>query len=310
MPEAVETSSGSLRLSGSGVSGHTIPLSTAGSILQTFQTLITSLGASLEGKKTARGKLPDSLVQSTRLALSASPQPGSVVLSFSPAEAEDGALLKDSAAEDLIHRTFKELGDLLEMDEVTGEAQTETSDMQKEKFAERIYNLGPRVARAMTDFARDLATNNVDMGLSWSHTDHRPTYVGLTAERFTRVQEALEDIRVRSSVTGIRAVIQKISTVPTDQLELRLEEQIKSNKDLEDLPTVVTVSVPDDVADITAFRVRDEVAFIAIVDSTAFPGRTPKLSVEAYEILEPGSFQCLTPEFLDKVEEHLENQQA
>jgi hypothetical protein len=84
-------SRGALRLTGGGVTEHAVSLNDVGVILASFQTLVTSAGASKEGITHPRGRIPAEVVARTRLLLDAAPSEGSVVLDIVPAvdEAEE-----------------------------------------------------------------------------------------------------------------------------------------------------------------------------------------------------------------------------
>ncbi|WP_413462108.1 hypothetical protein [Corynebacterium kefirresidentii] len=302
----VESSSGALRLTGDGVVGNSVSLMAAGNILQNFQAVITSLGASLEGKKSARGKLPKFVVEETQMLLDAAPAPGSVVLNFSPksnsetlsvAEESQTSLEieeDDAAADESTPLAERAIGEFINLLKLEDSEDSEWSDL----VVSRIDELGPRVANAMSMFSAELGANSIDLDFKWRVPGVSATRLQFDSQRSIQIRQMLESIRVTNHVAVVEGTIQKISSVTPEQIELRLTDKQHGEDFPVDFPNVVAVSVPNEVADVAEFRVREHIGIVVLVDKSVIPGRQPSFSVEAHKVLKPGEITSLELEDL------------
>lgn len=310
----VESPSGALRLTGEGVVGNSVSLMAAGKILQNFQGVITALGASLEGKKSARGKLPKFVVQETQMLLDAAPAPGSVVLNFSPKSnlenrfvAEESQIsleieVDDAAADESTPLAERAIGEFVNLLKLEDSEDSEWSDL----IVSRIDELGPRVANAMSMFSAELWANRIDLDFRWRVPGVSPTRLQFDSQRSFQIRRMLESIHVTNHVAVIEGTIQKISSVTPEQIELRLTDKRHGEDFPDDFPNVVAVSIPNEVADVAEFRVREKIGIVVLVDKSVIPGRKPSFSVEAHSVLKPGEITSLKLEDLSNLLEDAE----
>lgn len=191
-PTRTLASQGSLRLHGPGVQGHSADLAGTGAIAVAWQRAVDSVGASLEGVKSLRGRIPLDISRRCALALSAVPGGGSLVLSITPkmdhlpeveprgdvAMFEPPRPLADRASEKLIT-----------LCSVVGRATPQDADAA----AEQLRLLGPRVASALRGLATAVSTSNVSFDTTWEEPN------APTARSSWTVQQA---VWVRTFVDG------------------------------------------------------------------------------------------------------------
>jgi hypothetical protein len=159
-------SEGFLRLHGDGVEGNTAPLDLVGKIALAWQKAITAFGASIEGIRTPQGKIPVDIGMRTRLDLTASPLPGSIILHVSPhrdpldeAEPNGNRSLID-APRPLADQSSARLIDLL-----ARASNYQPSD--HDGLASEVRELGPRVGSALAQFAREVGKGSLILDASW-----------------------------------------------------------------------------------------------------------------------------------------------
>lgn len=159
-------SAGSLRLHGDGVDEHSVDLDEVGKISVLWQKSVTSMGAALEDIRSARGPLPAGIVRKTRLQLTSSPGPGSVVLRIAPradplAETEpEGARPLVGGKRPLADRASETLLSLFQ--EVAGADASSVDGISL-----RLRELGPRVASSLQALATALTNADIALDATW-----------------------------------------------------------------------------------------------------------------------------------------------
>lgn len=207
------TSRGSLRLTGEGVDGHTVPMTAAGEVLQDFQSLTTNLGASLEGNKSSKGPLPKTIRDRTALALSASPSQGSVVLKFKP-QAQDGEQLSLDQMEDEPPLADKAIDTIFELfTNPPGD-----NDEDEDDWAARIHSYGPRVTNAVKIFSDRLSQNALDLDLKWRSSSGNSRRLEFSAARATGLSGHLDKVLTSNHSTAVSGVVLRVSITPSPAL--------------------------------------------------------------------------------------------
>lgn len=162
------TSRGRLRFSGTEIRAHSADLDDVGLLSSAWQRAVTATGAALENLKAVQGKLPADVITRTRLVLTASPLPGSIVFVVEPkapplAEVEpDGqpALREDLENRPLADRASEALVELLA---TASQATPEAMDA----IAGQLLHLGPRVGSAIGNLVRVIETSDVTLDAAW-----------------------------------------------------------------------------------------------------------------------------------------------
>lgn len=202
------TSSGTLRLTGLGVEGHSANLDDVGALSLAWQKAVTATGAALEDSKSARGRISDSISLRTQLVLTASPKPGSVVLNVTPKtspleEAEPGGQISpESLAErPLADRASERLVEFLAAENMSGE-----------EIAQQLQDLGPRVSGAINALAEAIDRSNVTFEVSWREPSHpsRRARVNPSSAKFMR--KVIEGRGLDSEPVTLVGVLETISS--------------------------------------------------------------------------------------------------
>lgn len=271
-------SHGSIRLTGRGVRGNTIDMEDAGRILTEFQTLVTSAGAAWSGIKTHTGRLPDTVVQGTRLLLSASPMPGSVVLDFEPATGD--ATSPDEPATPAMIELVEESIDLAF--EVLGLA---ASPEVQAVGPERLEQLGPRVAAAAKAFMETAAKAYVDVNATWERPSIGRKRVELTAVESARFWEVLNRRGTDVNQRLIDGVLRTISD--RRKIELEITERDPTSGSNENR----IISIDRGQLDFSPFRIGDAVSIIVLEASARRPGAAETKEYVAIAAGRPGELE-------------------
>lgn len=159
---------GHIRFTGRAIAGHSADLDAVGLLSTAWQRAVTATGAALEGIKSVRGRLSADVISRTKLVLTASPLPGSVVFLVEPKQspmleaepAGQAALTPDLAKRPLADRASSALVDLLQ-------ATNEASPEQVDTLATQLRELGPRVGSAIDGLARAIEDTDVTLDVDW-----------------------------------------------------------------------------------------------------------------------------------------------
>ncbi|MGJ6124909.1 hypothetical protein QN239_20290 [Mycolicibacterium sp. Y3] len=211
------SSRGALRLSGGGVQGHTVSISDAGVILASFQTLVTSAGASSEGVTHPRGRVPDEVLARTKLLLNASPGPGSVVLDFEPAVDEAAERYPDgqAAVEEITPLIETSMDIAFQVLELAGNANV--GELADEKFRQ----WGPRVASAARELADAAAKADIDINAAWEKPSVGRRRVNATAVQLAALKAILKSRGLDSPEEVLEGVLRTVSDRRKIELEVR-----------------------------------------------------------------------------------------
>ncbi|MGW4581937.1 hypothetical protein ACWELP_24910 [Rhodococcus aetherivorans] len=254
-------SRGALRLTGDGVRGHSLDISDAGQILSEFQNLVTVTGAALQGQTSTRGRIRDDVVRRTRLALSASPSEGSVVLEFEPVEDEaqerypKGETTVDGPAAPLVEQSVEAAIGVL--------GAAASSGLNVDEVHQLFASLGPRVAAATRALAGTAAKARLDLNLSWDRPGSGRKRVRASASDCATFASVLHGTGLDSEVVTLTGILRTIS----DRRKIDLETTDPENSD-----EVIVLAVDRGEVDLTPFHLGERVAMQATVTVTQRPG--------------------------------------
>lgn len=210
-------SRGALRLTGAGVIEHAVSMSDVGVILASFQTLVTSAGASKEGITHPRGRIPAEVVARTKLLLEAAPSEGSVVLDFVPAvdEAEERYPAGQAQVHDvttLIEHSIDIVFQVLEL----------ASQQNIGELAETKFTLwGPRVASAARELAEAAVKADIDLNAAWEKPSTGRRRVQATAGQLATLRAILTSRGLDSPEEVLEGVLRTVSDRRKIELEVR-----------------------------------------------------------------------------------------
>jgi len=233
----IPRSTGALRLFGQGVAGSSVRLDLVGIICQEFQRLVVSVGASLEGVKTARGRISEAIARRARLNLSASPMPGSLILDLTPEldpESErvrpgQPALLVDDP-EPLADRSVKSILEVLR--------KASRPDPDASELGELLNELGPRVASSVSLLAKVFAEDEMDVELAWAQANQATDVAALSAGAARWLRGFVTARHLDESPVTFTGVLRTVSDRRPLELETDEGEMVYLRRS-EDSPVVV-----------------------------------------------------------------------
>lgn len=225
-----DASSGSLRLTGPGISIHSAALDGIADALRNFQRLILATGLSAKGHTSLRGQPPADVVAKTRLNLNSSPLPGSLVLQIVPAtspadeispDGQVGLFGDDHAEPQLIDTAMKRALGLLEDGRRLG------PDADTSEFLARIREYGPRVATTLRDFSTGLVKSGFEPDLTWSQPRQPRLRTRLSTAELAHISGLIASRELELEPTTIRGVLRTVSEISAWQLEVEDGEVVK-----------------------------------------------------------------------------------
>ena len=225
-----DASSGSLRLTGPGITIHSGAIDGIADTLRNFQRLVLATGLAVKGHKSLRGQPPADVVSKTRLNLNGSPLPGSLILQIVPTtlpadeispDGQVGLFGDDNAEPQLIDTAMKRALGLLEDGRRLG-PDADTSD-----FLARIREYGPRVATTLRDFSTGLVKSGFEPDLTWSQPRQARLRTRLSTAELAHIGELIASRDLELEPTTIRGIVQTVSEISAWQLEIEDGEIVK-----------------------------------------------------------------------------------
>ena len=225
-----DASSGSLRLTGPGITIHSGAIDGIADTLRNFQRLVLATGLAVKGHKSLRGQPPADVVSKTRLNLNGSPLPGSLILQIVPTtlpadeispDGQVGLFGDDNAEPQLIDTAMKRALGLLEDGRRLG-PDADTSD-----FLARIREYGPRVATTLRDFSTGLVKSGFEPDLTWSQPRQAPLRTRLYTAELAHIGELIASRELELEPTTIRGIVRTVSEISAWQLEIEDGEIVK-----------------------------------------------------------------------------------
>ncbi|KUP28153.1 hypothetical protein [Kocuria rhizophila] len=225
-----DASSGSLRLTGPGITIHSGAIDGIADTLRNFQRLVLATGLAVKGHKSLRGQPPADVVSKTRLNLNGSPLPGSLILQIVPTtlpadeispDGQVGLFGDDNAEPQLIDTAMKRALGLLEDGRRLG-PDADTSD-----FLPRIREYGPRVATTLRDFSTGLVKSGFEPDLTWSQPRQARLRTRLSTAELAHIGELIASRELELEPTTIRGIVRTVSEISAWQLEIEDGEIVK-----------------------------------------------------------------------------------
>lgn len=225
-----DASSGSLRLTGPGITIHSGAIDGIADTLRNFQRLVLATGLAVKGHESLRGQPPADVVSKTRLNLNGSPLPGSLILQIVPTtlpadeispDGQVGLFGDDNAEPQLIDTAMKRALGLLEDGRRLG-PDADTSD-----FLARIREYGPRVATTLRDFSTGLVKSGFEPDLTWSQPRQARLRTRLSTAELAHIGELIASRELELEPTTIRGILRTVSEISAWQLEIEDGEIVK-----------------------------------------------------------------------------------
>jgi hypothetical protein len=223
-----EVSSGIVRLTGSGVSGHSAPVEHVANVMRNFQRLVLASGLSLSGFKTLRGRLPSDVVSKTLLHLDGSALAGSLVLTVVPATLPEQEISPDGQAEffrdnekQLVDQAVERSVDLLNLSKSIGPSADDSV------FLSEVLEAGPRVASTIRDLADSLIQGGFGTELTWNEPGQRRLVARLNVSELSNLSSLVGSRELGREPTVLTGIARTVSDIAPLRVEIA-DDQIES----------------------------------------------------------------------------------
>lgn len=209
-----------VRMHGTGVEGHRVPIDVAAPLLGDIQKTLTWIGSALrqssEVHATGKGKKEKGIRRATRMYLEPQQSPGSVIFHLIADPVTDGpsdglftsasqsTILDSAISEFLVIIESAESDDPASLGSLTGE----------------LRKMGPNVASALDSIAKGMSKKGIDLDITWTN----PTGKRTRATIGKRGAEALR-YAVEASKSEVRTIemLGRLETVSMGADPIRLE---------------------------------------------------------------------------------------
>jgi hypothetical protein len=189
-------SRGNIRITGDGVSGASARVSEVARLMTGFQRLATAVGAAQQGDKSL-GRQPNADVRRrTDLLLAASPGPGSIVLTLTPATSpvtetghQDGKVsmfAELETDEQLLDTAIGAAIDVFAAGNDIGSRPAESL------FVRELGEMGPHTASAVRDLSKTLDRAGFDIEIDWQQPEHTTRRVTVSAATAAYIAATVE----------------------------------------------------------------------------------------------------------------------
>ncbi|MGW9168421.1 hypothetical protein [Agromyces sp. NPDC055658] len=258
-----DRSRGSIRLTGTGVQGHSVRVDSLTKTLANFQRLVLASGMALEGHRSLKGQPPPRVLTRTRLRVEAAPSPGSLVVAFvadSPVEAEiapDGQpdILGDEST--LLDRSIEKAIGLL----ATGKEITANAD--DSEFIELIEEAGPRVASTLRDLVESFIESSIEPEIVWMQPRTPKAFVSVALPELLMISKLVAGRSLDRDPVELEGILHTVSDMAP--LKVTTIEGETLTVEAKELP----------FEDIRALNVGDYVRIKAEVTEDHTPGGEP-----------------------------------
>jgi len=215
------TSSGSLRLTGAGVTGHSAVMDDVADTMRHFQRLVLATGLAQAGHRSLRGQPSPDVVAKTKLKLDGAPMPGSLVLAFVPSVAPMEELTKNGH-EDITNPTSHQAVDVAVSDALglLNEAQLLGPDADETNFLGHLTALGPRVASTLRDFTKTLVSSEFEPEIRWMKPNERALRSRLTLSQLSYLQKIVTSRELAKEPTTVVGKLRTVSDISAWKVEI------------------------------------------------------------------------------------------
>lgn len=237
-----DASSGSLRLTGTGVQGHSGSIDGIAESLRNLQRLVLATGLASIGHTSLRGQPPADVVSKTRLNLSGSPLPGSLVLQMVPAMPPFEEIAPDGQ-EGLFGDTEDQLVDTAVKDalKLLDEGRALGPDVDGSTFLSDLSSRGPRVASTLRDFAMTLVKFGFEPDIAWAQPRRPRLRTHLNTAELAHIGQVISSRELELEPTTLRGIVRTVSEIAAWQLEMAGGEIVKI--DARGIPKVQTATL-------------------------------------------------------------------
>ncbi|WP_343576927.1 hypothetical protein [Mycobacterium sp.] len=210
-------SCGNIRISGDGVSGASARVSEVARVMAGFQRLATAVGAAQQGDK-ALGRQPNADVRRrTDLLLRASPGPGSIILTVTPATSpitetgyaggKVGMFAELETDDQLLDTAIGAAIDVFTAGNDIGPSPGQS------RFVQQLAEMGPRTASALRDFSKTLDRAGFDVEIDWQQPSRATRRVTVSATSAAYIAATVENANLDEQPVQIVGEYLTVSSV-------------------------------------------------------------------------------------------------
>lgn len=268
-----DRSSGFIRFTGDGISGNAARLDHVAEAMRNFQRLVLATGASLEGFKSLRGKVPTQYVSRMNLHLQGSALPGSLILELAPEALPSTEIVPDGQPtifghddQQLIDKAIVASLELLQ-DSKNVQADADDSD-----FLTKLTEHGPRVATTLRDLAAALVEAQFDTEISWEQPRVAAMRTKMTVSELKHLSGLVASRELEKEPVTLDGILRTISDIGPWKIETATG----------DLETIDASGIP--AATIQLMSVGQLVRIKADVTEDSTPGGASVTHYKATEI--------------------------
>ncbi|BBZ12295.1 hypothetical protein [Mycobacterium branderi] len=190
-------SRGNIRISGDGVTGASARVSEVARVMAGFQRLATAVGAAQQGDK-ALGRQPNADVRRrTDLLLKASPGPGSIILTLTPAISpitetghgggKVGMFAELETDDQLLDTAIGAAIDVFSAGNDIGPSPAQS------RFVQQLAEMGPRTASALRDLSKTLDRGGFDVEIDWQQPSRATRRVTVSSTAAAYIAATVEN---------------------------------------------------------------------------------------------------------------------
>jgi len=217
-----DRSSGFIRFTGGGINGTAARVDHVADAMKNFQRLVLATGASLEGFKTLRGKVPAQYVSRTNLHLQGSALPGSLILELAPEFlpsqeiVPDGQapLFGDTETTQLVDRAIVASLELLQLSKSVG------ADADESAFLGELAERGPRVATTLRDLASSLVDAQFDTEIAWEQPRAASVRTKMTVPQLQQLGLLVASRELEKEPIVLRGLLRTVSDIGPWKVEV------------------------------------------------------------------------------------------
>lgn len=237
-----ESSSGFVRLSGSGVHGHSAPVEHVANVMRNFQRLVLASGLSLSGFKTLRGRLPNDVVSKTLLHLDGTAMAGSLVFTVVPATLPGNEISPGGQAE-FFREDEKQLVDKAVEQSVglLNSSKQLSADPDDSEFLANVLEAGPRVASTLRDLADSLVQGRFNTELAWNEPGERRIVSRLSVPELAHLSTLVASRELAKEPTVLTGIARTVSDIAPLRVEIA-DNQIETIH-ADDIPHEVIAAI-------------------------------------------------------------------
>jgi hypothetical protein len=269
-------SRGNIRLSGDGVTGASARVSEVARVMAGFQRLATAVGAAQQGDK-ALGRQPNADVRRrTDLLLKASPGPGSIILTLTPATSpitetghaggKVGMFAELETDDQLLDTAIGAAIDVFSAGNDIG------SRPAQSRFVQQLAEMGPRTASALRDLSKTLDRAGFDVEIDWQQPSRATRRVTVSAAAAAYIAATVENANLDEQPVQIIGEYLTVSAVSSWLIQ----------QDDGDTVTVKLGEISKD--DTRGLAVGDRVAIDAVMKVETTPGGAVKTTYTAHAV--------------------------